>query len=140
MRRPYDAPVPASDLLERVQELAVLREHADRLTIAGGAAVLVEGVAGIGKTALLRAFSEELSGRLPLLRSHASELELDLAFGAARQLLTGAVLELADADRDDLLSGPGSPAAAALGLGEAASNTVDPLYSLFWVVAGLAER
>ena len=118
----------------------VLREHADRLTIAGGAAVLVEGVAGIGKTALLRAFSEELSGRLPLLRSHASELELDLAFGAARQLLTGAVLELADADRDDLLSGPGSPAAAALGLGEAASNTVDPLYSLFWVVAGLAER
>lgn len=139
----YDRFVPGPDLLERDEELAALRRQVDNLVETGaGGAVLVEGAAGMGKTSLLRALLAEVSGRsdVAVLRSNASELELDLAFGAVRQLLTAAVLDLPAGTRSDLLAGPGRPAAAVLGLGEPPAVPVDPLYSMYWVLAGLAEH
>jgi DNA-binding CsgD family transcriptional regulator len=135
--------VPEPELLERDEELATLRGRVDLLAASGdGGAVLVEGVAGVGKSSLLRALTATASGRtdVQLLQSQGSELELELAFGAVRQLLTGAVLKLPEAERSSLLAGPGAPAAAVLGASAAPASLVDPLYSLCWVVAGLAEK
>jgi DNA-binding CsgD family transcriptional regulator len=135
--------VPEPALLERDEELASLFTSVEALAGAGkGGAVLVEGIAGAGKTSLLRVLSAAVSDRadVRLLRCQGAELELELAFGAVRQLLTAAVLALPDVDRDALLAGPGAPAAAVLGASASPAGAVDPLYSLYWVVAGLSEK
>ena len=105
-------------------------------------AVLVEGVAGIGKSSLLQALvasAREREGLL-VLSARGTELELELAFGAVRQLFAP-VLALPADERESLLSGPASLAAAVLGLREAEPSTLaDPLYALAWLVTNLAER
>ena len=85
--RSYDprVPVTGAPLLEREREL----EEFERLRAAArrgeGAAAVVEGPAGIGKTRLLAAAGEGAEG-LEVLRARASELERDFPFGVVRQL------------------------------------------------------
>jgi DNA-binding CsgD family transcriptional regulator len=54
------------NLLERDQLLADLQSHLQAATAGPGALVFIEGEAGIGKTALLRAFAEGQLGKLPV--------------------------------------------------------------------------
>ena len=130
--------------MEREPELIELDRLIDALRNAGtGAAVLIEGVPGIGKTALMDAvLSRERRDGLTVLRACGSELDGGLVFGGVRQLLAEAVLALDGDDRDALLSGPAGLAGEVLGVkGVGAAHAfVDPLYGLYWLVAGLAER
>lgn len=75
-------------LLEREAELAVLR---DALTTVGGGhgrLVVVLGPPGAGKSRLLGAARDMATAAgVPALLAHASELERDVPFGVAKQLL-----------------------------------------------------
>jgi DNA-binding CsgD family transcriptional regulator len=129
-------------LLERDAELDALVGRLDALATSGrGAVVLVDGVAGIGKSALLRALVAAARARagVRVLSARGTEIELELAFGAVRQLFAP-VMTLTEAERERALSGPASLAAAVLGLREMPHDgLVDPLYALSWLATNLAE-
>jgi DNA-binding CsgD family transcriptional regulator len=129
-------------LLERDVELEALVGRLAQLTAPGaGGVVLVEGVAGIGKSSLLRAFVAAARERpeLTVLTARGTELELELAFGAVRHLFAP-VVALDESERDRLLSGPAFLAAAVFGLRELPHGELaDPLYALSWLVTNLAE-
>jgi DNA-binding CsgD family transcriptional regulator len=129
-------------LLERDAELGRLIELVDALADEGiGGVVLVEGPPGIGKSSLLRATVDHARARggIEVLTARGTELELELAFGAVRELLTP-VAGLPGPERERILDGPAALAAPVLGLSAAAEPVRDPLYALYWVVANLAER
>ncbi len=106
--------------------------------------VLLEGVAGIGKTALLRAAREAAEGAgLTVLAGVASVLDRDFPFGLVHQLLDPE-LEGADAERRArLLAGAAGQAESVLdpraGAAEPAP-THAVLHGLYWLVANLAEE
>lgn len=79
---------PAPDLLvERDIELALLADALDRAVAGDGAAVVIEADAGVGKTALLQAVISSARERgFTVLSARASELEQELALGAALRL------------------------------------------------------
>src|SRR5215204_5908232 len=129
-------------LLERDAEVEALVSRLEPLVASGtGGVVLVEGVAGIGKSSLLRALVGAALERpgLRVLTARGTELELELAFGAVRRLFAP-VVTMDEAERDRVLSGPASLAAAVLGLRELRPDPLaDPLYALSWLATNLAE-
>ena len=142
------APVSES-LLERHDELARIESALAEARAGLGSFVVLEGPAGIGKTALLAATrTAAAKSKMRVLRSRGTELERDFAFGVVRQLFEPALAEVSDLERVDLLqAGPG-PAAGLLALlgvpaadGPLRSN-VDPsfaiLHGLYWLCANLA--
>src|SRR5919202_5351677 len=75
-------------LLGRDVELALLRAFLERRPEDGAAALLLEGEAGIGKTAMWRAATEAARARgFRVLRAHPSEAERTLSFAALADLL-----------------------------------------------------
>ena len=131
-------------LVERERELDALGRMLDAARDGAGAAVLVEGEAGIGKSQLLTAARSAASG-FEVLTARASELERDFPFGLVRQLLEPPLATAAGADRTELLSGAAALAERVLAP-EAAGQAVagDPsfgaLHGLYWLVANLAAR
>ena len=80
-------PVGAGELLEREFELGLVGGLLDAASGGAGTVVVVEGVAGIGKSALLAAVGAiTQAGGLEVLRARGSEFEAEIAFGVARQL------------------------------------------------------
>jgi predicted ATPase len=91
-------------LLERSEELAQIESALAEAREGRGRFLVIEGPAGIGKTALLgaaRAAAAESGMRV--LRSRGTELERDFAFGVVRQLFEPALAEASEAERVDLL-------------------------------------
>ena len=138
-------------LLERERELG--RIGAAIATAQGGTgrSVIVEGPAGIGKSAVLaaaRAVAEDRGARV--LRARGAELERDFAFGVVRQLFEPALHEAAERERDELLQGPARLAARVLGLPGALEEGEEPaaspdatftvLHGLYWLCANLAAE
>lgn len=81
-----DAATPG--LLERDRELRRIDRALAAAARSGGGTLVVEGDPGVGKSGLLRAARELAEARgMGVLVANASELERDLPFGAARQLL-----------------------------------------------------
>ncbi len=80
------------ELLERSVELGVIHEGAEAATAGEGRAIVVEGPAGIGKTALVAAARDRArqAGLTPL-GARAAELERTFGYGVVRQLLEPAV-------------------------------------------------
>src|ERR671922_2757139 len=79
-------------LLERGGELGVIRAAAKAVAAGEGRAVVVEGAAGFGKTALVAAArAQAREAGLRPLGARGSELERAFAFGVVRQLLEPAV-------------------------------------------------
>jgi DNA-binding CsgD family transcriptional regulator len=128
-------------LLERDGELA-------RIGVAlaeGTGVLLVEGEAGIGKSALLAA-------GVGVARAHGSRvfvargglLERDFGYGVARQLFEAPLREAGAGERRQWLSGAAALAAPALGLEQAdrAAEVADPAFAtqhgLYWLAASLA--
>jgi DNA-binding CsgD family transcriptional regulator len=102
-----------------------------------GATVLIEGVPGIGKTALLRCGRQRATGAgVRVLGASGSELDRHLAFGGLRQLFFDVLRSGAE------LTGPAAAAAPALGLGDAAEppDAAAVAHALRWVLSGLAAR
>jgi len=110
----------------------------------GGGGLLIEGPAGVGKTALLGTLTARADADgYRVLRARGSEMERDFGFGLVRQLFEPALRSLDPADREKLFTGPAGLAAAVFGLageGLEIGPAESPLYGLFWLLAWLAER
>ena len=135
-------------LLERSEELARIESALAEARSGRGRFVVVEGPAGIGKTALLAAARTAATEEgMRVLRSRGAELERDFAFGVVRQLFEPPLAEASGLERADLLEGTAGVAAGVLGLpgappadGPPASG-IDPsfavLHGLYWLCANL---
>jgi predicted ATPase len=96
--------VDANSLLERDQELARIESALTDAREGRGTFVVLEGPAGIGKTALLAAArTAAANSGMRVLRSRGSELERDFAFGVVRQLFEPALAGLSETERAELL-------------------------------------
>src|SRR5262245_45226426 len=91
------AATPAPPLLERDGDLEVLAAARRDASTGQGRFVIVEGRAGMGKSALLRATrTAAVTEGFDVLAAQASELERQYAFGVVRQLFEGRVRRLPD--------------------------------------------
>jgi DNA-binding CsgD family transcriptional regulator len=138
----------SGQLLERSEELARIESALAEARSGRGTFVVVEGPAGIGKTALLAAArTAAADGGMRVVRSRGTELERDFAFGVVRQLFEPPLAEASEPERADLLQAAAGGAAGMLGLpgvppaGPYGSG-VDPsfaiLHGLYWLCANLA--
>jgi hypothetical protein len=136
-------------LLERSDELARIESALADARMGRGRFVVVEGPAGIGKTALLtEARTAAAEGGMRVLRSRATKMETNFAFGVVRQLFEPPLVEASELERADLLQAAAGVAADLLGLPGAppadrqSSSGVDPsfaiLHGLYWLCANLA--
>ncbi len=132
-------------LLERDSPLEAITAVLDALDAGGGEALLLEGHAGMGKTRLHEAALDEARRRgIRVLRAAGAELEQNVAFGVAGQLVRALLHELpADARRAFLAEAPERVRSLAgsreelLGPGEEGDLTVS--HGLFAAMAGAAE-
>ena len=141
----------AAQLLERSEELARIESALAEARSGRGTFVVIEGPAGIGKTALLAATrSAATDGGMRVLRSRGTELERDFAFGVVRQLLERPLAEASELERADLLQAAAGVAAGLLGLpgasptGDVPTTSVDPsfavIHGLYWLCANLTAE
>ena len=131
-------------LVGRERELEATGAFFDRVADGDGGVLVVEGPAGIGKSAVLRAAEGLAAERgFRALRSRGTELEIDFPFGVARQLLEGQLVDPACAEA--ALSGAAAPAREVLGVaggpdgegGEAVSFSA--LHGLYWTVLNVSR-
>jgi DNA-binding CsgD family transcriptional regulator len=145
-------------VLERERELGCVAEALDGAARGSGQLLVVEGPAGIGKTTLLSIAHERARARgMRVLSARAGELERELSYAVARQLL-GRTLRTARGERRERLL-DGAAAAAALleagpagdGSGQGAAETAGDarqisqseyatLHGLWWLIANLADE
>jgi DNA-binding CsgD family transcriptional regulator len=136
-------------LLERKEELARIESALADARMGRGRFVVVEGPAGIGKTAVLAAArTAAAEAGMRVLRSRATEMETNFGFGVVRQLFERPLVEASELERADLLQGAAGVAAGLLGLPGAPpvdappTSGVDPsfaiLHGLYWLCANLA--
>ena len=93
-------------LLERDEELARVEQAIAALRGGHGGALVIQGAAGIGKSALLRAVSERSAVQgVQTLIARGSELERDFGFGVVRPLLETHVVRVGESERAELLAG-----------------------------------
>ena len=122
----------------------------DELLAAGRAAtgqlLLVEGHAGIGKSALLdAAVARARASDMTVMRARASELEGDFAFGIALQLFEPLLAGADDETHDRLLAGSAALAGPLLERptswdgDEAEDRSYPVMHGLFWLLTNLAE-
>ena len=140
--KPMGAISPAS-LLERETELAALEEALAAGMAGTGALVLIEGPAGIGKTALLaaaRGRARELE--LATLAARGSELGRSAAYGAVREMFAGLLERATPSTARRVLAGAARPARHALGDAPEelpADAAFGVLHGLYWMTANIAE-
>jgi DNA-binding CsgD family transcriptional regulator len=136
-------------LLERNDELARIESALVDARTGHGRFVVVEGPAGIGKTALLAATrTAAAEGGMRVLRARGTEIETNFAFGVVRQLFEPPLVEASEPERADLLHDAAGVAAGLLALPGVPptegppSPGVDPsfaiLHGLYWLCANLA--
>src|SRR5580765_2838445 len=135
-------------LLERNGELARIESALNQARSGSGTFVVVEGPAGIGKTALLAAArTVAAESGMRVLRSRATEVEHEFPFGIVRQLFEPTLIEASESERAELLDGAAGVAAGLLGLGgpattDARREDADPsfaiLHGLYWMCANVA--
>jgi DNA-binding CsgD family transcriptional regulator len=142
--RSYDdvVHVIAAPLVERERELAALERVLAGARRGEGAAAIVEGPAGIGKSRLLIAAAAAAED-LEVLRARGSELERDFPFGVVRQLFEPVLFGAAEDERERLLAGAGAFSERVL-VGSAAedgepADAYANLHGLYWFTANLAE-
>ena len=128
-------------LVGRDNELKRIDVLLARARSGAGAALVIEGPAGIGKTSLLAAARERAeSAGMQVAHGRGTVMERELPLGVVRQCLE--VMVRRHADRPGLFAGAAATAEAAL-LGAPGPSDVAPLgvlYGLYWVTANLAAR
>ena len=137
-------------LLERSEELARIERELARARDGRGSLVVLEGPAGIGKTAVFAATRAAAEAQhMRTLRSRGAELEREFAFGVVRQLFEPYLAEASEEERADVLHGAAGVAASLLGLPGARSDggldsSPDPsfavLHGLYWLCANVASQ
>ncbi len=147
------APISASralaprGLLEREDELERLRRVVATAERGDGALAVVEGEAGIGKTALLDTVcADGIERGFFVLRARGGELERDFGFGVVRQLFEAVLAAESEAGRTLLLEGVAAIVEPVFGVGgEGASRAGQDAafatqHGLYWLAANLAGR
>jgi hypothetical protein len=138
-------------LLEREHEVERVRAAVRSVGRQAGVALVIEGVAGLGKSRLLevaRVRASELGVRV--LNARGTELEQGFPFGIARQLFERAIVEADGDERGRWLAGAAVLAADVLTAGPTATATsrasgppaADSDYAwqhgLYWLASNLA--
>ncbi len=133
-------------LLEREAELHAIDELLASGRAGHGALMLVEGHAGVGKTALLdETVARARALGTSVLRARASQLESNFAFGVAVQLFEPLLTGIDDERRDRLLAGSAALAGPLLerppswGGAEDEDRSYSLTHGLFWLLNNLAE-
>jgi len=133
-------------LFERDEELRAVDELLEAARRRTGHLLLLEGHAGIGKTALLdSAVSRARESGATVMRAHGSELESDFAFGNALQLFEPLLAGADDETHDRLLAGSAGLAGPLLerptswGGDEGDDRSYSVIHGLFWLLSNLAE-
>ena len=115
--------VAEAPLLERSAELARIETVLGEARLGRGRFVVIEGPAGIGKTALLAAARATAAGdEMCVLRSRGTELEREFAFGVVRQLVEPPLAEASELERLELLQSTAGVAALMASSGTTASS------------------
>jgi ATP/maltotriose-dependent transcriptional regulator MalT len=136
-------------LVEREHELALIRDTLSAALDGRGQMLVLEGEAGIGKTALLAHAAEEASKLgLRCFSARAGVFERSLGFGMARELFEASAVRARATERSVMLAGSASLAARLLGVdvpgealnGPVASGEEAVDHGLYWLVANLAEQ
>jgi DNA-binding CsgD family transcriptional regulator len=131
-------------VLERDAELTVLDGAFERARAGGGAAVVLEGPAGIGKTRLVEEAARMAStAGMGVLQARGSGFEAEIGFGVARQLFEPMLRAASAAERDRLLGGVARIGARALGAveeGELPADRFAAIHGLYWLCANRAEE
>jgi ATP/maltotriose-dependent transcriptional regulator MalT len=133
-------------LEERDRELQVIVDALDEVSGGRGGAVVVSGVAGIGKTSVLELARDAAQDRsFAVASARGSDLESAYAWGVVRQLLEPRLRGMSASARNRTLAGAAAlagpivlPDAALPGVDADASFGV--LHGLYWLVAGLAAQ
>src|SRR5918911_1747311 len=97
--------VGEAQLVERERELEALERLIASARAGDGRALVVEGPPGIGKSALLAAARTGAAADMRVLAARGGELERELPFGTARQLLEPVLVGASPAEREALLAG-----------------------------------
>jgi DNA-binding CsgD family transcriptional regulator len=135
-------------LLEREDVMSRAEVALERAQSGRGSLLVIEGRAGMGKTAVLAAVRETAAARgLRVLRGRGAQLEREFGFGVVRQLVEPAMMAMSAEERSALLQGPAELAGRVLGLPGAngiAPPDGDPsfavLHGLYWLLAGMAAE
>jgi DNA-binding CsgD family transcriptional regulator len=128
-------------LLEREREVAAVQQFVE----GGSGVLLIEGRAGIGKTALLEVATRRAHDlQRDILSARGSELEAGFAFGVVRQLFERRLASAGVDEREALLAGS-ALAGRRLLLGQVGEATASDtsfavLHGLYWLAANLAAR
>jgi DNA-binding CsgD family transcriptional regulator len=140
------ATMTSSRLLEREHELEAIRRTLAGSAQGAGGLVVIDGPAGVGKTALLdAALAIARDENLLVLRARGAELERAFGFGIVRQLFDE-VLRGAIVDPAALFAGAARFAAPLLAVeldGTTAAPPDDPFaarHALYWLTANLAAQ
>lgn len=132
-------------LLERESELERLAARLQSAAAGRGATIAVEGVPGVGKSALLDAAATlALAFGMRVLRARGGPLERAMPFGVVRQLFEAELVRSTGEEQERLLSGAARfstgalPAVGTLAA-PAESDGHAVLHGLYWLSAKLAE-
>ncbi|MGZ6562791.1 MAG: helix-turn-helix transcriptional regulator [Solirubrobacteraceae bacterium] len=129
-------------LLERDRELERISAALASARNGTGVAAIVEGSAGIGKTALLsHAKSSATQSGMLVLAARGLELEAGYPFGLVRQCFEPALRSAERRERQRLLSGAAGLAAPAVldAPADVATASFGVLHGLYWLAANLAD-
>lgn len=133
-------------LLERDREIARIGAALTQARSGAGQCIVLEGTAGIGKTALLEVVKAmAYADGFRVLSASGGELEMDFPFGVVRQLFMPVIAERAE--RDSLLAGTVSTAHQVLLMSESAdlfrptagAGLFESLQGLFSLTSDLAQ-
>lgn len=146
MANPPIEPVPAASLLEREAPLGSITGALARAAAGDPTLLVVEGAAGLGKTALLREArrTAEREKKVKVLFGRPGEFEASFAYGVVRQLLGPALAGASMPAREGLLRGPAAGAVLALEDQEGDSPPFDSSFgildSLYWLTVNLTAH
>jgi DNA-binding CsgD family transcriptional regulator len=134
-------------LLERDVELGQIGGLLDAAQNGGGAPMLIEAAAGLGKSRLLAAADELARDRgLAVVQARGSESGGELPFGVCVELFESPLAVAKDDQRAQLLSGAAGgaqaifePAGAVPQTPDAAEQIFPILHGLLWLTSNLAE-
>lgn len=129
-------------LFEREAQLARVDGLIEQTGSGLGGVVVVQGAAGIGKTALLAEVQERAEARgFGILTARGSEFESEMAFGVACQALEPMLRGASASERRKLLAGVARVGARVMGLqsGEPPADRFAAIHGLYWLCANRAE-
>ena len=136
------------DLLERESELALASQLLEDAKQGRGALLVIEGPAGIGKTALLDQVCRFAAERdVLVLRARGGEVEREFPHGIVRQVFETELRDRSEQDRSTVLSGAAqlagpvvAPGASVPASPPAADSSFAVTHGLYWVAANLADQ